>query len=211
MVRLDKLLYFRLQPQFDKPMLSSDCGSEVLAGAEKDELWDCNNCACHCLNIVVQAALKEPMIEGYLAPLTALACRFSKSRSACNRFKKTQLKTLQRAEELSDDGNNANYDGDEDFDVGGEGQPRLKQVLRLLRPMPTQWNSMYYNIKRVLALKDLLMMFSNSSEPRIISPLPPSPVASKGKVVFWSHPPTGTLAHPSNAGNLCPRSNPKNA
>ena len=41
----------------------------------------------------------------------------------------------------------ANYDGDEDFFVGGEGQPHLKQVLRMLRPVPTRWNSMYYIIK----------------------------------------------------------------
>ena len=122
-VKLDKLLYFRLEPQLDKPVLTSDCGSDVLVGAEKDELWDWNRCACHCLNIAVQAALKEPMIEGCLAPLTALARRFSKSWSAWNRFKKTQLQILKWEEERSDDESDANYDGDEDFNVGGEGQP----------------------------------------------------------------------------------------
>ena len=34
-VRLDKLMYFRLEPQLDKPVLTNDCGSDVLAGAEK--------------------------------------------------------------------------------------------------------------------------------------------------------------------------------
>ena len=81
-VRLDKLLYFRLEPRLDKPVLTSDCGSDVSVGAEKDELWDWNRCACHCLNIAIQAALKEPMIEGCLAPLMALACKFLYSRSA---------------------------------------------------------------------------------------------------------------------------------
>ena len=128
-------------------MLNSDCGSDISAEAEKDELWDWNLCACHCLNIAVQVALKEPMIEGCLAPLMALAHRFSKNRSAWNRFKKTQLQILQRVEELSDDESDADYDGDEDFIVGGEGQPCLKQVLRLLRPVLTHWNSMYYTIK----------------------------------------------------------------
>ena len=90
-VRLAKLPYFRLKPQFDKFVLTSDCGSDVLAGARKEEHWDWNRWACHCLNIAVQAALKESMIEGYLAPLTALIQRFSKSRSAWNRFKRTQL------------------------------------------------------------------------------------------------------------------------
>ena len=60
-VRFDKLLYFQLEPRLDKLVLTNDCGSDVLAGAEKDELWDWNRCACHCLNIDVQAALKEPM------------------------------------------------------------------------------------------------------------------------------------------------------
>ena len=46
------------------------------AGVEKDELGDWNRCACHCLNVVVQANLKKPMIEGYLAPLATLARRF---------------------------------------------------------------------------------------------------------------------------------------
>ena len=50
-------------------------------------------------------------------------------------------------EERSDDESDADYDGDEDFDVGGEGQPRLKKVSQLLRPVPTHWNSMYYTIK----------------------------------------------------------------
>ena len=118
-----------------------------MAGAEKDELWYWTHRACHCWNIAIQAALKEPMIEGYLAPLTALARRFSKSRSACNRFKKTQLQILKWAEECSDDESDADNNGHEDFDVGGEGQPRLKKVLQLLRPMATRWNSMYYLMK----------------------------------------------------------------
>ena len=107
-------------------MLTSDCGSDVLVGAEKDELWDWNHCACHCLNIAVQAALKEPMVEGCLASLKALASRFSYSWSTWNRFKKTQLKILKWAEERSDDESDANYGGDEDSNVGGEGQPCLK-------------------------------------------------------------------------------------
>ena len=45
----------------------------------------------------------------------------------------------------------------------------------------------------------------------MVSPPPPSPVTSKGKVVFWNHPPTGTLAHPFIAKKLCSRRNPRNA
>ena len=40
-----------------------------------------------------------------------------------------QLQIAQRAEELNNDESNADYDGDEDFVVEGEGQPRLKKVL----------------------------------------------------------------------------------
>ena len=126
-VRLDKLLYFTLQPKLDKPMLANDCGSDVSAGAEKDELWDCNHCACHCLNIAVQAALKEPIVERYLAPLTTLARIFSYNQSAWNRFKKTQLQILKREEERIDDERDADYGRDEDCDVVREGHPCLKK------------------------------------------------------------------------------------
>ena len=171
-------------------MLTNDCGSDILAGAEKDELWDWNRCACHCLNIVVQATLKEPMIEGCLALLTALARRFSYSWSAWNRFKKTHLQILKRAEELSDDESDDDCDGDEDFDVGGEGQPRFKKMLRLLRPVPTCWNSMDYTIKRAMALKDSLVMFSklerarNGKAPPPPPPAPGAPSHPKGKCRF---------------------------
>ena len=146
-VRLDKLLYFRLNPRLDILVLTSNCGSDVLAGVEKDDLWDWNHCACHCLNIAVQATLKEPIIDDYLASLTALGRRFSYRWSAWNRFKKTQLKILKWAEEHSDDESKADCDGEEDFDFGGEGQPHLKKVLQLVRPMPTRWYSMNYTIK----------------------------------------------------------------
>ena len=63
------------------------------------------------------------MTEGYLAILMALARRFSYNLSAWNWLKKTQLQILKRAEKCSNDESDANYDGDEDFDVEGEGQP----------------------------------------------------------------------------------------
>ena len=37
------------------------------------------------------------------------------------------MQILQWAEERSDDESDADYDGDEDFDVGGEGQPLLEE------------------------------------------------------------------------------------
>ena len=69
-------------------MLTNDCGSDVSARAEKDEFRDWNRDACHCLNIAIQPAMKEPMVEGCLAPLTTLAPNFSYSRSAWNPLKR---------------------------------------------------------------------------------------------------------------------------
>ena len=161
-VRTDKLLYFQLEPVMDKPMLTNDCGSDVSVRAERDNLWDWNHCACHCLNIVVQAALKEEVMQECLAPLTALARRFSKSQSTWNNFKKTQMEILHQEEERKEDEGEADCDRDEDVEVGGEGQPRLKKVLRLIRPIPIRWNSTYYLMKRALTLKDALVQFMNS-------------------------------------------------
>ena len=128
-MRKHKLFYFREEPDLYKPILTSDYGSNVSAGAERDCLWDWNQRASHCLNIVVQAALKEEMVHECLEPLTALAARFSKGRSLWNKLKKTQLETLHREGERSDDEGEADFDGDEDLEVGGEGEPRLKKVL----------------------------------------------------------------------------------
>ena len=128
-VRAEKVVYFQLEPVMDKPMLTSDCGSDVSARAERDNLWDWNRCACYYLNIVVQVVLKEEVIQECLAPLTALECRFSKSQSTWNKFKKMQMEILDRQEERSEDEGEADCDGDKELDVGGEGQPRLKNTL----------------------------------------------------------------------------------
>ena len=108
------------------------------------------------MNIAIQGALKEELVHECLEPLTVLAARFSKSRSLWNKFKKTQMNILRPEEERSDDEGEADFDGDEDLEVGGEGEPCLKRVLQLIRPMPTRWNSTYYLMKRALALKDVL-------------------------------------------------------
>ena len=139
--------YFREEPELDKPMLTNDCGSDVSAGAERERLWDWNRCACHCLNIAVQATLKEELVHECLEPLMALTARFSKSRSLWNKFKETQMEILDWEEEHSDDEGETDFDRDEDLEVGGEGEPRLKRVLRLMRPMPIRWNSTYYLVK----------------------------------------------------------------
>ena len=152
--------YFREEPELDKLVLTNDCGRDVSAGAERDRLWDWNQCACHCLNIAVQAALKEKVVHECLESLTALAARFSKIRSLWNRFKKTQMEILDREEEHSDDEGEADFDGDEDLEVGGEGEPHLKRVLRLIRHVSTHWNLTYYLVKRALALMEALVQFA---------------------------------------------------
>ena len=70
------------------------------------------------------------------------------------------MEILDREEECSNDEGEANFDGEEDLEVGGEGEPHLKKVLKLIRPMPTRWNSTYYLVKRALALKEALVQFA---------------------------------------------------
>ena len=152
-----KVFYFKEEHKLDKPVLTSDCGSNVSAGVERDRLWDWNRCACHCLNIAIQAMLKEEVVHKCLEPLTALAARFFKSWSLWNKFKKTQMEILDLEEERSDDEGEPDLDGDEYLKVGEEGKPRLKRVLQLIKPVPTRWNSTYHLVKRALALKDTLV------------------------------------------------------
>ena len=86
----------------------------------------------------------------------------------------------------------------------------MKKVLQLLKPVATRWNSMYYIIKQALALKDSLVMFTNSERAHNGEFPPPSPIDDNVEVLFWSHSHTTTLAHPSNGGKLCTRRSPRN-
>ena len=184
--------YFREEPELDKLVLTSDCGSDVSAGAERERLWDWNRCACHCLNIALQAALKEEVVHKCLELLTALAARFSKSRSLWNKFKKTQMNILHR-EERSDDEGEPDFEGDEDLEVGGEGGARLKRVLPLIRPILIGWNSTYYLVKRALALKEALVQFAARHASRPGEHPATIPVDDNVEVFVWSCSWTTTL------------------
>ena len=102
-------------------------------GAEKDELWDWNRCACHCLNIAVQAALKETTDRGlFLAPLTTLglfATQILQEPECMESVQEDAAGNIELGGARSNDEREADFDGDEDFEVGGEGHPRLKKVL----------------------------------------------------------------------------------
>ena len=149
--------------------------------------------------------LKEEVVHECLEPLTALAARFSKSRSLWNKFKKTQMNILHREEEHSDDEGEADFDGDEDLEVGGEGEPRLKRVLQLIRPVPTRWNSTYYLVKRALAFKEALVQFAASEHPALVSTPQQSPSITMWKCSFGVALGPLPFAHPQCAPKLCPR------
>ena len=68
---------------------------------------------------------------------------------------------LHQEAECSDDEGDADFDGEEGLSCDAQGKTRAKKVLRLLTPMSTRWNSMYYLIQRALVLKDRLIKFTN--------------------------------------------------
>ena len=108
-------------------------------------------------------------------------------------FKKPQMETLDREEERSDDEGEADFDGDEDLEVGGEGEPRLKRALRLIRPVLTRWNSTYYLVKRALALKEALVQFVACHAPRPGEHPAMIPIDYNVEVFVWSCSWTTTL------------------
>ena len=145
----------------------------MIAGAEKDILWDWNRCACHCLNIAVQSALRRPCIQIYVEPLVELARKFPRSRSLWKEFKKVQLEMLHREVECNDDEGDADFDGEEGLSYDAQGKPQGKKVLRLLTLVSTRWNSMCYLIQRALVLKDPLIIFTNHVRSTFPSEAPP--------------------------------------
>ena len=160
-LRWDKPMYFRIEPPLNIPVLTSDCGSDVSMGAEKNNLLDWNRCACHCLNIGVQSAPKRPCIQKFVEPLVELARKFSRRRCLWMEFRKVYLEMLHQEAECSDDEGDADFDGEEGLSWDAQGKPQGKKVLRLLTPVSTRWNSMYYLIQGALVLKDPLIKFTN--------------------------------------------------
>ena len=68
---------------------------------------------------------------------------------------------LHQEAECSDDEGDADFDGEEGLSCDAQGKPQARKVLRLLTPVSTCWNSMYYLIQRALVLKDPLIKFTN--------------------------------------------------
>ena len=67
-------------------------------------------------------------------------------------------------------------------------QATSKKVLRLLTPMSTRWNSMYYLIQRALVLKNPLIKFINhvrSTFPGEVTPPQKSPNADSADAPRW--------------------------
>ena len=75
-------------------------------------------------------------------------------------FKTIQLEMSHYAGKSRDDEIEADIDGGEGLAYDAIGKIQVKKALRLLTPVPTHWNSMYYLIKRALAMKDLLIYFT---------------------------------------------------
>ena len=75
-----------------------------------------------------------------------LARKFSRSRSLWMEFKEVQLETLHREAECSDDEGDVDFDGEEELSYDAQGKAQAKKVLRLLTPVSTHWDSMYYLI-----------------------------------------------------------------
>ena len=172
-MRCDKLAYFGMEPPLDRAVLTSDCGNDVSAGAEKNSPWDWNRCACHCLNIAMQSALKRPSIHKFVEPLVKLACKFSRSRSLWMEFKKVQLEMLRQEADCCDDEGDADFDGVEGLSCDAQGKTQVKNMLRLLTTVSTRWDYMYYLIQRALVLKNPLIMFTNRVPSTFPGEVPP--------------------------------------
>ena len=121
----------------------------------------------------MQLALKCPCIQNFVEPLVELARKFSRSRSLRMEFKKVQLEMLHRKAECSDDENDVDFHGEEGLSCDAQGKPQSKKVLRLLPPMSTRWNSVYYLIQRALVLKDPLIKFTNRVRSTFPGEVPP--------------------------------------
>ena len=121
----------------------------------------------------MQPTLKRSCIQKFVEPWVELARKFSRSKSLWMEFKKVQLEMLHREAECSDDEGDADSDEEEGLSYDAQGRPQVKKVLRLLTPVSTCCNSMYYMIQRALVLKNLLTKFTNHVQSTFPGEIPP--------------------------------------
>ena len=126
--------------------------------------------------------------------------------------RRRSCKILQRAEELSNDESNADYDGGEDFCCWRKGAAPLEASVAIAETLPTCWNFMYCTIKRALALKDLLVMFSHLERACNGKSPPTKPCCiQRENVVLESPSYQGPLPILPILGSCPPTSSPKSA
>ena len=74
-MRRNKGFYLREEHELHRPVLTSDCGSDVSAGAERERLWDWNWCACHCVEHSYSSCVEGGGGTRVFGTLTALAAK----------------------------------------------------------------------------------------------------------------------------------------
>ena len=99
---------------------------------------------------------QDSLIASPISDLSKLATRFKRSSIAWQRFKDIQVEMEVAAEQRQS--NTTEYDSDETMDSDAEielEQPRPThgRVLRVLKPVPTRWSSLYYCLERIMRLK----------------------------------------------------------
>ena len=148
--------YYEQESPFDRPVITTDCGADISAGVEKRHLLDWNRCICHCLHLAVTTALQDSLLGSPISDLSKLATRFKRSSIAWQRFKDIQVEMAVAAEQRQS--STTEYESDETMDSDAEieqEQPRPThgRVLRVLKPVPTRWSSLYYCLERIMRLK----------------------------------------------------------
>ena len=121
----------------------------------------------------MQSAQKRPSIQKFVEPLGEVARKFSRSKSLWMEFKKFLLEMPHQEAECNDDEGDADFDGEAGLSYDAQGKPQMKKVLRLLTPMSTHWNSIYYLIERALVLKNPLIKFTNCMRTMFLDKVPP--------------------------------------
>ena len=140
------------------------------------------------MNIAMQLALKRPCIQKFLVPLVGLARKLSRSKSLGLEFKKVHLEMLHQEAECNDDEGDVDFGGEEGLSCDAQGKPQMKKILRLLTPVSTRWNSMYYLIQRAVVLKNPLIKFTNyvrATFPGEVSPPWKSPDDDSADAPLW--------------------------
>ena len=93
-VQANEEVAYDAEAYFDRPSITTDCGSDISAGVERSARFDWNRCMCHVLHNTVVAALKVEPVKTAVQQLKKLGLNCKRSGLTAQLFMSAQTDSI---------------------------------------------------------------------------------------------------------------------